>query len=184
MPRRPRAARRPPLVVSVAQGTAQCRRHRGVMWVDPDFYAGATGIPDDSLFPLQRGPAKVSGPAAWDLSIGGSWPIIAIVDTGIDATHPDLAAKILPGWNFVANSPDTSDDHGHGTHVSGITAALSNNADGLAGMAWGNPILPVKVLDSSGRGTYHATANDIIHAADHDAPASLTPARRAGMRAR
>jgi subtilisin family serine protease len=103
------------------------------------------------------------------MSVGSSWPIIAIVDTGVDRTHPDLASKVLPGWNFVSGNSDASDDFGHGTHVAGIAAAVSNNVTGVAGIAWQNPILPVKVLDSQGSGTYDAIANGIIYAADRGA---------------
>ena len=155
--------------MSVTRGMSEYRRHSGVAWAEPNFYAAAAVVPNDAFFPMQWGPAKVHAPAAWDLTVGGSWPVVAVVDTGVDETHPDLAAKLVPGWNFVANNADTWDDYGHGTHVAGIIAAASNNFDGVAGMAWQNAIMPVKVLDSSGAGTFDAVANGIIYAADRGA---------------
>lgn len=158
-----------PTGLSMPEALERYRQHPAVRWAEPNFYAEAAVVPNDSLFAWQWGAAKVRGPAAWDLSVGGSHPIIAIVDTGVDASHRDVGAKVLPGWNFVSNNSNTADDYGHGTHVAGIAAAVSNNFDGVAGMAWHNPILPVKVLDWEGRGTYDAIAAGITYAADRGA---------------
>ncbi len=95
----------------------------------------------------------------------GAGRTVAVVDTGVDATHPDLAANILPGQSFVPGSPEPVDDNGHGTHISGIIAALRNNGIGTVGIAPNAKILPVKVLDASGSGTISGVVNGILWAA-------------------
>jgi subtilisin family serine protease len=143
--------------------------HPAIAWAEPDYLAQVAVVPDDTLFPSQWGPSRVNAPHAWDMSVGGSRPLIAIVDTGVDYSHPDLGGKLLPGATFVNGTTTAADDYGHGTHVAGIAAAESNNVTGVAGMAWANPILPVKALDSSGSGTYSAIAQAIMYAADSGA---------------
>lgn len=73
------------------------------------------------------------------------------------------------GWNFVANTGNVMDDHGHGTHVAGIIGANSNNGQGIAGISWGARILPIKALDRTGAGTYSQVSEAIIYATDHGA---------------
>jgi subtilisin family serine protease len=87
----------------------------------------------------------------------------------VDLTHPDLAAKIVGGYDFVNDDASAQDDHGHGTHVAGIAAAVSNNGAGVAGVSWRARIMPVKVLNSAGNGTFANVAAGIIWAADHGA---------------
>lgn len=120
--------------------------------------------------------ADIHASQAWALTTGNPSVIVAVVDSGVDADHPDLAGKLLPGRNFVAGAPDpnnTDDDAGHGTHVAGIAAATSNNAGGVAGVSWGARILPVKSLykDATGRVIGYDTwiANGIVFAADNGA---------------
>jgi len=129
--------------------------------------------PNDSLYPQQYGPQRVQAPAAWDLSTGASTTIIATVDTGIDCTHPDLANKCVPGYDFVHNVPlagtENSDDHGHGTHVTSIEAGVTNNGIGVAGLCWECRYLPVKVLNASGSGSWAQVAAGIRFAADNGA---------------
>jgi thermitase len=87
----------------------------------------------------------------------------------VDLGHPDLASKLTPGYDFVKDDDLAQDDYGHGTHVAGIAAAATNNAEGVAGVAWGARIMPIKVLDSSGNGVYSSVAAGIVWAADHGA---------------
>jgi subtilisin family serine protease len=114
------------------------------------FYAFNT--PNDPDFGKQWGLTKVQAPAAWDLSTGNATTVIAIIDSGIDAGHPDLAGKIVAGYDFVDSDGTPNDANGHGTHVAGIAAALTNNAVGVAGMDWQARIMPVRVLDAEGSG--------------------------------
>jgi len=105
--------------------------------------------------PLRSGQthvAQLSLEQAW-LASTGSDQVIAIVDTGVDLTHPDLAERLVPGVNLVAPGTPPQDDHGHGTHVAGIAAAATGNDVGVSGVAPGARIMPVKVLDASGNGS-------------------------------
>ena len=111
-----------------------------------------TTLPNDPNISLQYSLPKMSVPTAWDTARGDG-VVIAILDTGADFTHPDLASKFVSrGRDFVNNDNDASDDHGHGTHVSGIAAAATNNGVGIAGVGFNARLLPVKVLASNGGG--------------------------------
>jgi subtilisin family serine protease len=107
--------------------------------------------------------------AGWGVDKGSEKIIVAIVDTGVDMNHPDLQGRLLPGYNVVDPSSPPMDDVGHGTHVAGVISALVNNAEGVAGMTWYNPVLPIKVLDSTGAGNTYNVSQGIIWAADHGA---------------
>ena len=108
-------------------------------------------------------------PAAWDVSQGSTAVKIAIVDTGVDLDHPDLAPRIVPGYDFVSNDAVAQDDEGHGTMVAGITAAGTNNGIGIAGVAWNASIMPLKALDETGAGSDFDIADAITWAADNGA---------------
>jgi len=108
---------------------------------------------------------------AWDMGATGQGITIAIVDTGVDLTHPDLIANLVPGYNAITGSTSSGacqDDNGHGTHVAGIAAAALNNK-GIVGVAYQAKILPIKALDSQGEGYDDAIADGIVWAADHGA---------------
>lgn len=130
--------------------------------------AGATGGDPDLRH--QRGLHQIGAPHAWSVA-RGSGVIVAVVDTGVDADHPDLRSKLLPGWNASRRTnAGTQDDRGHGTHVAGTAAAATGNGVGIAGAAPDAMILPVKVLD----GTTPADAAleielAIAYAVDHGA---------------
>ncbi|HBN09645.1 MAG TPA: hypothetical protein DD435_13675 [Cyanobacteria bacterium UBA8530] len=110
---------------------------------------------------------RVVAEKAWEVSMGEEIKI-AIVDTGVDQNHPDLAGKLLPGQNILDSALYPKDDVGHGTHVAGIAAAATNNRLGIAGMAPNAKIIPVKVIDRA-RGSASSFARGIIWAADHGA---------------
>ena len=126
--------------------------------------------PNDSYYGSQWGLNKVRAPEAWALS-KGQGVLIAVLDTGTDYIHPDLSGKVRTDidWDFVNNDDNARDDHGHGTHVSGIAAAATNNSIGVAGMGWDASILPLKVMDSQGRGSTAELIPAIYYAADHGA---------------
>jgi hypothetical protein len=99
----------------------------------------------------------------------GSGVTVAVVDTGVQPNHPDLAGQVLTGWNIIKGTTASADDNGHGTHVAGIIAAIANNSAGITGGAPGVKILPVKVLDSSGSGTWADVAAGILWACNNGA---------------
>lgn len=144
----------------------------GLPFVDlaePDYVARAYGIPNDPGYPSQWGLAKVGAPSAWDVSQGDDDVVIAIVDTGVDLDHGDLAPKLTDGYDFVNSDSLADDDNGHGTHCAGIAAAATNNGNGVAGMGFNCSLMPVKVLDASGTGTYYSVAAGIVWATDNGA---------------
>ena len=127
-------------------------------------------IPNDTYYSTcQWNLPQIRAPYAWAVSTGSSNVIVAVLDSGADLTHPDLQGQLVAGYDFVNNDADPSDDKGHGTHVAGIVAARTNNGQGIAGVAWGSKIMPVKVLDWRGRGTHSQGAQGIIWAADQGA---------------
>ncbi len=150
-----------------------------VDWAEPNFVAQSSMLaaPNDPQYGSQWALAKIQALGGWSL-FPGSYGVasgvpIAVVDTGVDSTHPDLPNVLTAsGANCVSGTCAASsglDDNGHGTHVAGIAAAAANNTLGIAGVAYGSPMIPVKALDSAGNGTYAAISNGIIWAADHGA---------------
>ena len=124
--------------------------------------------PNDPLFPswfLQ----KIDAPNAWLTTTGSSNVTIAILDTGVDTSHPDLASKIVPGRNIYDNNDDTRDVNGHGTPVAGVAGAASNNGIGVASVAWGCGIMPVRISDMDGNAALSTIASGLSWAADHGA---------------
>lgn len=111
--------------------------------------------------------ADIDAQQAWTRTTGSVR--IAILDTGIDNTHPDISAKIYLSNDFTASTNGIKDIYGHGTHVAGIAAASTNNSTGIAGVCPDCHILVGKVLDDSGSGAYSWIANGIIWAADNNA---------------
>jgi subtilisin family serine protease len=112
---------------------------------------------------------KIGAPTAWSMSTGNSDVTIAILDTGVDGTHLDLASKMIPGWNVYDNNSNTSDVYGHGTQVAGVAAASSNNGQGVASIAWGCRIMPIRISAANGGASYSAMASGLNWAADHGA---------------
>jgi subtilisin family serine protease len=113
--------------------------------------------------------AAANLPAAWDVTTGSDAVAVAIVDSGVDATHPDLAGAVDPGYDFVDRDSDTADLLGHGTAVAGIAAARANNGLGAAGACWGCRILPVRVLGVEGFARLMTMALAIDYAVEHGA---------------
>ena len=107
-------------------------------------------------------------PRAWDVTRGAG-TVVAVLDTGVRATHEDLAGAVLPGWDFVNDDADADDDHGHGTAVAGVVGARANNGLGAVGAAYETQILPVKVLNAQGRGSMSDIAEGVTWAVAHGA---------------
>ena len=148
--------------------------------------------PNDPLFPQQYYLQKISAPAAWDITRGSPSVIVAVIDSGVDLSNPDLKNQIwtnpnvgqdgyvndLHGWDFTNNTNDPEPDLSqgwleggvdHGTVVAGIIAAQGDNGQGIAGIAWNVKIMPLRVVDSFGQGDSANVVPAIRYAVDHGA---------------
>ena len=115
-------------------------------------------------------------PAAWLRTTGTSGVVVAVLDTGIDASHPEFSGRLVPGFDALTGRADsatdfgpTNDDNDHGTHVSGTIAAAANNGAGIAGIAPNVSIMPIKVLDSAGEGDFGGMVSGLNWAIGHGA---------------
>ena len=130
----------------------------------------ASAVPNDPLYKQYQAYLRnIRMESAWGVTTGSTSYKVAIVDTGVDLNHPDLAGRMQPGRDVVHNDAYAWDDNGHGTMVAGIAAAITNNSKGVAGVAWRGSIIPVKVLNSQGSGTDADVAEGVTWAADHGA---------------
>ena len=160
----------------------------GVEYAEPDYLAyAADTVPNDPLFPGQWALDQIEAPAAWDVITGTPTVVIAVLDTGIDVDHPDLAGRLwanpgeapgngldddgngyvddVRGWNFIADTNEVDDDDGHGTRVAGAAVAETDNNAGIAGVCWNCRLMPVKVMQAGGVANYSDVALGIIYAA-------------------
>jgi len=168
-------------LVEVASGQSAAAAERalesadGVLYAEPNALRQAFLRPNDPYFPqlwaMENTGQSIRGVAgtsdadtdatdAWDPGVTGG-TIVAVVDSGVDAAHPDLAPNLLPGHDYVAGDEDPADENGHGTHVAGTIAADRDNGLGVAGVADNAAkVLPLRVLDGTGSGRI----SDVIQA--------------------
>jgi subtilisin family serine protease len=125
-------------------------------------------MPSDPLLAQLWGWYRVGADKAFEANVTGSDIVVAVLDSGIDLDHPDLADNIVDGWNFVDNNSDVSDLDNHGSMVSGIIAAIASNGVGLVGVAPEAKIMPLKVIDDDG-GNLRDVASAIRFATDNGA---------------
>jgi subtilisin family serine protease len=137
-----------------------------VVYAEPNYMRTLMRAPNDPMLDRQWPLRSIQAIEAWDITTGDG-STIALLDTGVSPTHPDLANKILPGHDFVNNDDDAVDDEGHGTYTAGVVAANSDNGVGVAGVCWNCKILPVKVLNQRGQGDDAAIAEGIRWSVDH-----------------
>ncbi|MEU4163342.1 S8 family serine peptidase [Actinoplanes sp. NPDC026670] len=137
--------------------------------VDAPMYAYDAPTGTDPSRTQQWSLTTLKADEAWKKSTGAG-VTVAVIDSGVDSRHPDLAANVLSGYDATTDTAGpTTDAHGHGTHVAGTIAAVTGNAVGIAGMAPNVKILPVKVLGANGSGNMSDAAEGIIWATDHGA---------------
>jgi hypothetical protein len=116
---------------------------------------------------IDWGVSRIGADKIWDTATGIG-VTVAVIDTGIEITHPDLQGKVVKGYDFVNDKDSAEDDNGHGTHVAGIVTATQNNA-GTIGVSHGTWVMPVKVLNSAGSGYISDVAKGIYWATDNGA---------------
>ena len=166
---------------TVAEVVDRYRREGAVEYAEPNYYAHASLVPNDPGLALQwhmfnAGTGGIDMDEAWDYETGAG-VVVGILDTGVAyedfgiyAQAPDLAnTAFVAGWDFVNNDARANDDEAHGTHVAGTVAQSTNNGVGVAGVAFDATLMPVKVLDENGDGTYSDVAAGICFATDNGA---------------
>ncbi len=167
------------MLVNVPAGKEAAYREQllqsdSVLFVEPNYIIEAADtIPNDPLwdptpsFPNgQWNMPFIGAPAAWDTSQGSSDTVLAILDSGLDTSHPEFAGRLLPGYDFVEHDTTPQDQCGHGTHVTGIAAATGDNATGVAGVNWNTKILPVRVLGANCTGDIAGVVEGLVWAVD------------------
>ncbi|HQE86592.1 MAG TPA: S8 family serine peptidase, partial [Methanolinea sp.] len=172
---------------SVEEAIAEYQADPAVLSATPNYKISLLAIPDDPLYSQEWGLEKVEAPRAWDRTTGSADVIIAVADTGIDYTHPDLSGALwsnsgeIPanlidddgngyvddaiGWDFFGDTNDPMDGNGHGTACAGVIGARGNNNLGISGVLWNAKLVPLKVIGPEGYG-YESDAIDAVLYAD------------------
>ncbi len=153
----------------LAEAAGQLSESGLIEGIHKNYLLRAEEIPDDPLYQQQPHLRQIKAEDAWDMSIGDEDVIIAIVDTGVDPDHPDLADKIIDGWNVFDGDSDFGAGLDHGTLVAGVAGALSDNDTGVAGVAWDCPIIAVRATGATGGTSARDLAAGILWATGHGA---------------
>ena len=174
-----------------------------VEYAEPNYIYKPLLVPDDEFYNLQWHYPAINLPQAWDITTGdragGGDVIVAVVDTGVFLAHPELAGQLVPGYDFISdpvnaadgdgvdNNPDDPGDGAqlsssswHGTHVAGTIAAATNNANGVAGVAWGAKIMPLRALGTEG-GSSFDVMQAVLYAAGLDNSSNTLPTQKADI---
>lgn len=161
------------------------RQEVGIADAAPNFSVQSRALPNDSFIDLLWHYELINVPAAWDITTGDPGVIMAVVDTGIIADHPDLAGQLLPGFDFISDPRAAGDGDGldedptdvgqgsnafrsgsfHGLHVAGTLGAAGNNGRGIAGIAYRSQIMPLRALDADGSGSTYDIMQAVRYAA-------------------
>jgi thermitase len=163
------------LKLSASSGGAEAvvsalNRNPNVEYAELNYIASTVTTPNDPYFTggFQWNLTKTQAPSAWDITTGSPNVSVAVLDTGVDLTHPDLQGKVVASVNF-SDSTTASDINGHGTHVAGIIGAATNNSQGIAGLGYNTSIMNVKVMGDNGTGSSGSIAQGVVWAADNGA---------------
>jgi len=193
----------------VGPAVDRLEKRAGVRYAEPNFLVSTAAVPNDPGFGQLWGldnvgqlinfafgtpDADIDAREAWDVTTGGS-TVVGILDTGVDMSHPDLAANVWRnpgencagcrndgidndgngyvddwrGWDFANDDNDPTDDHGHGTHVAGTIGAVGGNGLGVAGVNWSAQLMPLKFIGADGNGTTADAIDAITYAAENGA---------------
>ena len=181
---------------TVPQAAARVSKDPRVVYAEPNYRIRLSRVPDDPRYPEKWGldntgqtggtaDADIDAPEAWDISVGSSSVVVAVLDTGVDYTHPDLADNMwinedeipgngvdddgngyiddVRGWNFESETNDPSDWYGHGTHCSGIIGATGNNTLGVVGVNWQVKIMPLMIIGQQSLEGFVLDAAEGVH---------------------
>lgn len=161
-----------------------------VAYAEPNYRYFASVVPNDPFYSNLWGMDMVKAPEAWDRQTGSDSVVVAVIDTGLDHNHQDIAANVwmnpgefpngldddnngyiddFRGWNFIAETNNPMDDNMHGTHTSGTVGAVGNNGVGVVGVCWNVSIMPLKFLDAGGSGTLDDAVEAIEYATENGA---------------
>jgi subtilisin family serine protease len=154
---------------SVPSAIAELKSNPAVAYAEPNWIYHAEATPNDPRYSQLWGLAKINAPAAWNTTTGSGGVTVGVVDTGIATDHLDLAANVVPGYDYVQGDTDPRDYNGHGTHVAGTIGARGNNAIGVTGVNWQVSLMPVRVLDGSGSGSNTNVTAGLTYACTHGA---------------
>ena len=144
--------------------------HPDSIYAEPNYLLLPNRVPNDTYYQdYQWNLPMIGMEKSWEITRGSNDVIVAIVDTGIDLAHPEFQGKLVEGYNVLEDNNHPEDDNGHGTHVAGVIAAKSNNADGIAGMSWNSKLMPIKAIGADGAGSAFDIAQGIYWATDHGA---------------
>ena len=176
------------------------RQRTGIGDAQPNFVRHSRAVPNDTLYNEQWHYPHIRLPEAWDITTGNPNVIVAVIDSGILANHPDFQGKLVQGYDMISNVTDAGDGDGidsnpedpgdgglgdgsssfHGTHVAGTVAAATNNNAGVAGVAWQSRIMPLRVLGLEG-GTSFDLIQAILFAAGLENASGQVPTQRADV---
>ena len=175
------------------------RQDETIEYAEPNYIQKATLVPDDTFYNFQWHYPLINLPDAWDSTTGDSNVVVAVVDTGVFLSHPDLAANLVSGYDFISSTSISNDGDGidanpddpgddlipgyssfHGTHVAGTIAAVSNNDAGVAGVAHTVKVMPIRTLGLGG-GTSYDVTQGILYAAGLANDSATTPAQSADI---
>lgn len=148
----------------------QLQQDPGVVYAEIDHVRSACQVaPNDHNLDSQWALSAIGLPDAWSITRGKQDILVAVIDSGVALSHPELTGRLVPGWDYVHDDAVPEDEHGHGTTVAGVIAANTDNGQQIAGVTWGTRVLPLKVLDQNGNGNDSDVALAIIEAADRGA---------------
>jgi len=185
-----------PQDTSISSVVDEYGKNPNVEYAEPNYIYHMDAIPNDPYFSKQwalnqSNGVDINAPKAWDLNTGSGNVVIAVIDSGIDYTHPDLKDRVwmnkneisgnnidddgngyvddVMGWNFISNTNDPLDELGHGTHCAGIIGAEGNNGIGISGVCWNCSIMPLKIFSKFGDTDLGLIARALAYAADNGA---------------
>jgi serine protease len=187
------------LKVDTLMAIKELSRRSDVIYAQPNYLYQPSAVPNDEYYSYQWHYPQINLPQAWDITTGASSVIVSVIDTGVLLSHPDLSGQLVAGYDFISSPDISGDDDGidndpndvgdageggsssfHGSHVAGTIAAASNNSRGVAGVAWGTRIMPIRVLGKGG-GTSYDIIQGILFSAGLPNDSGTLPAQRADV---